>query len=127
MRASTDFVPFALPSLGREEENAVLEVLHSGWLTTGKVAHAFEREFADFLGVSHALAVNSATSGLHLALEALGVGPGCIVVTSPYTFTSTAAVARHPRRRSSLLRRLARGLQHRSRGARDHPLEGAWD
>ena len=95
MRASTDFVPFALPSLGREEENAVLEVLHSGWLTTGKVAHAFEREFADFLGVSHALAVNSATSGLHLALEALGVGPGCIVVTSPYTFTSTAAVARH--------------------------------
>jgi dTDP-4-amino-4,6-dideoxygalactose transaminase len=95
MNPSTDFVPFALPSLGKEEEGAVLEVLRSGWLTTGKVARAFEAEFAAFVGADRALAVNSATSGLHLALEALGVGPGDVVVTSPYTFTSTAAVVRH--------------------------------
>ncbi|MEI6876110.1 MAG: aminotransferase class I/II-fold pyridoxal phosphate-dependent enzyme, partial [Spirochaetota bacterium] len=95
MNPNTDFVPFALPALGKEEEDAVLEVLRSGWLTTGKVARAFESEFAAFVGASRALAVNSATSGLHLALEAVGVGPGDIVVTTPYTFTSTAAVARH--------------------------------
>ena len=95
MNPNTDFVPFALPSLGREEEEAVLAVLRSAWLTTGAVALEFEREFAAFVGAEHALAVNSATSGLHLALEALGVGPGDRVVTSPYTFASTAAVARH--------------------------------
>lgn len=95
MSQNTDFVPFARPSLGVEEEEAVLEVLRSGWLTTGKVARALESEFAAFVDSPHALAVNSATSGLHLALEALGVGPGDIVVTSPYTFTSSAAVARH--------------------------------
>jgi dTDP-4-amino-4,6-dideoxygalactose transaminase len=95
MSPSSDFVPFALPSIGEEEERAVLEVLRSGWLTTGKVARAFEEEFAAVVGVEAALAVNSATSGLHLALEALGVGPGDKVATSPYTFTSTAAVARH--------------------------------
>jgi dTDP-4-amino-4,6-dideoxygalactose transaminase len=95
MSQSSDFVPFALPSLGPEEEAAVLEVLRSGWLTTGTSARAFEEEFAAFVGSSGALAVNSATSGLHLALEALGVGPGDLVVTSPYTFVSTAAVARH--------------------------------
>ncbi len=95
MSPSTDFIPFALPSLGREEEEAVLAVLRSGWLTTGAVALRFEEEFAAFVGTPHALAVNSATSGLHLALEALGVGPGDRVVTSPYTFASTAAVARH--------------------------------
>ncbi|MBN1243310.1 MAG: DegT/DnrJ/EryC1/StrS family aminotransferase [Spirochaetales bacterium] len=94
MKASTDFVPFAQPSIGPEEEEAVLEVMRSGWLTTGKVTLAFEQEFAARLGVERALAVNSATSGLHLALEALGVGPGDVVVTSPYTFASTAAVAR---------------------------------
>jgi len=95
MSLSTEFVPYARPSIGREEEEAILEVLRSGWLTTGKAARAFEEEFAAFVGAPQALAVNSATSGLHLALEALGVGPGDTVVTSPYTFVSTAAVARH--------------------------------
>jgi dTDP-4-amino-4,6-dideoxygalactose transaminase len=94
MKANTDFVPFALPSIGVEEEKAVLEVLRSGWLTTGKVARAFEEEFASFVGAKRALAVNSATSGLHLALDALGVGPGTKVAMSPYTFTSDAAVVR---------------------------------
>ncbi len=95
MNQNSDFLPFAKPALGKEEEDAVLEVLRSGWLTTGKVARALEEEFAAFVGAKRALAVNSATSGLHLALEAVGVGPGSVVATSPYTFASTAAVARH--------------------------------
>lgn len=94
MKATTDFIPFARPSIGIEEERAVLEVLRSGWLTTGKVAREFEEEFASFVGAGRALAVNSATSGLHLALEALGVRPGTKVAMSPYTFTSDAAVVR---------------------------------
>ncbi|MBN2873642.1 MAG: DegT/DnrJ/EryC1/StrS aminotransferase family protein, partial [Spirochaetales bacterium] len=95
MSQNTDFLPFARPSLGTEEEEAVLRVMRSGWLTTGAEALAFEKEFSEFVGVPHALAVNSATSGLHLALEALGIGPGDVVLSSPYTFTSTAAVVRH--------------------------------
>ena len=95
MSPSSDFVPFARPCIGPEEESAVLEVLRSGWLTTGKVARAFEEEFAAFVGARRALAVNSATSGLMLALEAFGIGPGTKVATSPYTFASSAAVARH--------------------------------
>jgi dTDP-4-amino-4,6-dideoxygalactose transaminase len=94
MNRNSDFVPFALPSIGKEEEAAVLEVLRSGWLTTGKVARSFEEEFASFVGLSRALAVNSATSGFHLILDALGVGPGAKVAMSPYTFASDAAVAR---------------------------------
>ena len=90
-----DFIPFARPSVGREEEKAVLEVLRSGWLTTAGQAQAFEREFAELTGAAHALAVNSATAGLHLALEALGIGPGDRVVTTPYTFTATAEVIRY--------------------------------
>ena len=71
-----NFIPFAIPEIGQEEEKAVLEVLKSGWLTTGKVALEFEKEFAKKLNVPYALAVNSATSGLILALEALKIGPG---------------------------------------------------
>jgi dTDP-4-amino-4,6-dideoxygalactose transaminase len=95
MSPNTDFIPYGRPCLGKEEEDAVLAVLRSGWLTTGKAAHAFEEDFASYVGAPSALSVNSATSGLHLALEALGVGPGDKVVTTPYTFVSTAAVARH--------------------------------
>ncbi len=95
MNEPADFVPFAKPSIGPEEEAAVLDVLRSGWLTTGKVTLEFEKEFAAFVGAQRALAVNSATSGLHLALEALKTGQGDTIVTSPYTFASTAAVARH--------------------------------
>jgi dTDP-4-amino-4,6-dideoxygalactose transaminase len=89
------FVPFSAPAIGREEEEAVLAVLRSGWLTTGEVTARFEEEFARYVGARHALALNSATAGLHLALEALGVGPGSAVVTSTFTFAATAEVARY--------------------------------
>lgn len=99
----TEHIPFAHPFLGEEEEEAVLRVLRSGWLTTGKEALEFEKEFASFLQL-HApnnktplttLAVNSATSGLHLALEAVGIGPGDAVLVPSYTFTSTAEAVRY--------------------------------
>jgi dTDP-4-amino-4,6-dideoxygalactose transaminase len=93
--AAAPFVPFFRPSLGREEEEEVLSVMRSGWLTTGEQAHSFEKEFASFVGARHALAMCSATAGLHLALEALGVGPGSVVLTTAYTFAATAEVARY--------------------------------
>jgi len=92
---NADFIPFSRPVLGDREEAAVLEVMRSGWLTTGKVTQAFEAEFAAYCGVPHALAVNSATAGLHLALEALGVGPGDLCAVPTYTFTATAEVVRY--------------------------------
>jgi dTDP-4-amino-4,6-dideoxygalactose transaminase len=88
-------VPFSRPLLGSEEEEAVLAVMRSGWLTTGEVTALFEEEFASAVGARHALALNSATAGLHLALEALGVGPGSIVLTTPFTFAATAEVVRY--------------------------------
>jgi dTDP-4-amino-4,6-dideoxygalactose transaminase len=99
VRVSSASIPFARPSLGVAEEEAALRVLRSGWLTTGSEALAFENEFAAFLnrgqGALTALAVNSATSGLHLALEAAGVGPGDVVLCPSLTFTSTAEAARY--------------------------------
>ena len=88
-------IPFSRPALEQEDKDAVLRVLDSGWLTTGRETLSFEREFADFIGAGHALAVNSATAGLHLALEAAGIGPGDLVFTTPYTFTATAEVVRY--------------------------------
>ena len=89
-------VPFQLPSIGKEEEDAVLRVLRSGWLTTGKETLAFEKEFAAFIGGGvTALAVNSNTSGMILAMDACGVGEGTAVITTPYTFISTSMCARH--------------------------------
>jgi len=92
-----DDIPFAKPFVGREEEEAVLRVLRSGWFTTGTEALAFEKEFAEFLQDPnlHCLAVNSATSGLHLALEACGIAPGDAVLVPSCTFTATAEVARY--------------------------------
>lgn len=88
-------VDFSLPSIGEEEIAAVAECLRSGWLTTGPRTKRFEEEFARFVGASHAISVNSATAGLHIALEALGVGPGDEVITTTYTFSATAMVAVH--------------------------------
>ncbi len=89
------FIPFAKPSLDSREEAAVLEVLRSGWLTTGKQAFEFENEFADFIGSRFAISLNSATAGLHLALEALDICAGDAVITTPFTFTATAEVVRY--------------------------------
>ncbi|MFL6229532.1 MAG: DegT/DnrJ/EryC1/StrS family aminotransferase, partial [Pyrinomonadaceae bacterium] len=93
---SENFLPFALPDIGEEEIAEVVDSLRSGWLTTGPKARRFEREFAEFVGGGvEAVAINSATAGLHLALEAAGVGPGDEVITTPYTFTATAEVIRY--------------------------------
>jgi dTDP-4-amino-4,6-dideoxygalactose transaminase len=90
------FLPFALPDIGEEEIEAVAEAMRSGWLTSGPRAAAFEREFAEFLGGDvHAVAMNSATAGLHLALEAVGVGPEDEVIVPTWTFTATAEVVRY--------------------------------
>lgn len=83
------------PCIGEEEKKAVLEVMDSGWLTTGKITHEFENEFAQYVNCKHALAVNSNTSGMILAMEACGVRSGKAVITTPYTFVSTAASAVH--------------------------------
>ncbi|CAN7652990.1 DegT/DnrJ/EryC1/StrS aminotransferase family protein [Variovorax paradoxus] len=91
------FLPFALPDTGEEEIAEVSEAIRSGWITTGPKAKRFERDFGMFLGDTqlHCMAVNSATAGLHLALEALGVGPGDEVITTTHTFTATAEVVRY--------------------------------
>ncbi len=92
-----DFLPFALPEIGEEEIAEVVDTLRSGWITTGPKARRFESDFAAFLGEPglHCVAVNSATAGLHLALEALGIGPGDEVLTTTHTFTATAEVVRY--------------------------------
>lgn len=90
------FLPFALPDIGEEEVQEVVDALRSGWVTTGPRVRRFEEAFAAFLGGGlTALAVNSATAGLHLALEAAGVGPGDEVIVPTYTFTATAEVVRY--------------------------------
>lgn len=92
----SSFLSFALPDISEEEINEVLDSLRSGWLTTGPKTKRFEEEFATFIGEGvEAIAVNSATAGLHLALEAAGIGPGDEVITTPYTFTATAEVVRY--------------------------------
>jgi dTDP-4-amino-4,6-dideoxygalactose transaminase len=98
--SSLPFLPFALPDIGEDEINEVVDTLRSGWVTTGPKAARFESDFAAFLGSTpsaplHCMAVNSATAGLHLALEALGIGPGDEVITTTHTFTATAEVVRY--------------------------------
>lgn len=96
-------VPFSKPSISEEEEKAVIEVIRSGWLTTGKVTLEFEKEFSDFMNSTLddekqkviSLAVNSNTSGMILAMNACGVKEGTAIITTPYTFVSTAACAKH--------------------------------
>ena len=96
MQNSHPFSPFARPDTGQEEIDAVARVLRSGWLSTGPETRAFETEFADFLGGGvHAIAVNSATAALHLAMEAIGIGPGDEVIAPTLTFTATVEVARY--------------------------------
>lgn len=91
------FLPFALPEIGDDEIAEVVDTLKSGWITTGPKARRFEEAFSEFLGDAglHSIAVNSATAGLHLALEALGIGPGDEVIVPTHTFTATAEVVRY--------------------------------
>ena len=97
-------VPFHKAAITKAEEDAVLDVLRSGWLTTGKYALEFEKKFSEIAGKGDegtgrapviSLAVNSNTSGMILAMEACGVCEGTYVITTPYTFVSTATCARH--------------------------------
>ena len=94
-RVRAQFLPFSEPLLGEEEIDSVVGCLRSGWLTSGVRTQEFERDFAAYLGARHALAVNSCTAALHLGLEAVGVGVGDEVITSPMTFAATAAVIEH--------------------------------
>ena len=89
------FISYFKPLIGDDEERDVLACLRSGWLTTGKYAKEFESDFAEFAGFEHTVAVNSCTAALHLALEALGVSRGDIVIVPTFTFTATAEVVRY--------------------------------
>ncbi len=89
------FLPFALPDLDGSELEQIREALESGWITTGPKTKQFEAEFAAAVGAKHAIAVNSCTAAMHLALEAVGLQPGDEVITTPYTFAATAEVIRY--------------------------------
>jgi len=94
--STTTFLPFALPEIGQEEIDEVVDSLRSGWVTTGPKAKQFEADFSSFLGGGvECISVNSATSGLHLALEAIGIGAGDEVIIPSYTFTATAEIIRY--------------------------------
>ena len=90
-----EFIPFHRPSIDESEIEAVAATLRSGWLTTGPRTAHFEAEFRAYVQAPYALAVNSCTAGLHLALAALGIGPGDEVITSPMTFCSTVNCILH--------------------------------
>jgi dTDP-4-amino-4,6-dideoxygalactose transaminase len=92
MKERNSRIPLHRPSIGEEEIAAALAVLRSGWLTTGEQCHRFEEEFAAFLGARHAVAVNSCTAALHLALEATGLARGGLVLVPTHTFAATAEV-----------------------------------
>jgi len=89
------FLPFSVPSIGEEEIAEVADSLRSGWITTGPKTKRFEDQFREYIGSRHAIAVNSCTAGLHIALTALGVGPGDEVIVPTLTFCSTANVVVH--------------------------------
>ena len=92
MTLELPFLPFAYPSITDREKRAVMEVLDSGWLTTGPKTKAFEAAFAAKVGTRHAIALNSATAALHLGLDALGVGPDDEVIVPTWTFAASAEV-----------------------------------
>jgi len=88
-------VPFFRPSIGEAEIEEVTACLRSGWLTTGPRTKQFEADFAQAVGGKHALAVNSCTAALHLAVEALGLKPGQAVLVPTMTFAATAEIVRY--------------------------------
>ena len=90
-----DYISFFKPSIGDEEIRDITECLKSGWLTTGKFAKQFEVDFAEYMGADFAVAVNSCTAALHLALEAVGLKEGELVLVPTLTFAATAEVVRY--------------------------------
>jgi perosamine synthetase len=88
----TDFIPFHKPAIDEAEIRSVVETLKSGWLTTGAKVKSFEDDFARYVGSKHAVAVNSGTAALHLALDAVGIGEGDEVIVPTMTFAATAEV-----------------------------------
>lgn len=94
-RRRESFLPFARPSVTDAEINEVVDTLRSGWLSVGPKTKQFEKEFPAAVNATYGVAVNSATSGLQLALEAVGVRPGDEVIVPDYSFTATAMVAVH--------------------------------
>ncbi|MFN8643955.1 MAG: DegT/DnrJ/EryC1/StrS family aminotransferase [Candidatus Binatia bacterium] len=95
LAASPAPIPFARPDIGEAEIAAVVDTLRSGWLSLGPKAVAFEERFAAAVGAPHGISVSSATAGLHLGLDALGLGPGDEVLVPTLTFTATAATVLH--------------------------------
>lgn len=89
------FIPFSRPWIDETEIEAVSQVLESKWISTGARVREFERAFAEYLGVKHAIAVSSCTAALHLSLVVTGIGVGDEVITTPYTFTATAEAIRY--------------------------------
>jgi dTDP-4-amino-4,6-dideoxygalactose transaminase len=88
-------LPFAVPDVTEPEVDRVVEVLRSGWLTTGPKTKQFEQAFASYVGTRHAVALNSGTAALHLALDAIGLSAADEVIVPTYTFTATAEVVRY--------------------------------
>jgi len=95
MNSDESFIPFFKPLMTDDEINDVNKCLKSGWLTTGPFTKQFEKNFAEYMGRTHAVAVNSCTAALHLALEAVGVESGDLVLVPTYTFAATAEVVRY--------------------------------
>ena len=93
--AKNPFIPFSRPWIDDTEIEAVSQVLASKWISTGNRVREFERAFAEYLGVKHAIAVSSCTHALHLSLVVAGIGNGDEVITTPYTFTATAEAIRY--------------------------------
>lgn len=89
------FLPFSPPLIGQEEIDEVVDALRSDWITTGPKTRRFEAEFAEFVQAPGALALNSCTAGLHVALVTLGIGAGDEVITTPMTFAATVNVIEH--------------------------------
>lgn len=83
------FLPFSKPSISDREIDAVSEILRSGWITTGAQCNAFENALTEYCSAKHAIALSSATAGMHLLLKALGIGPGVEVITPSLTWVST--------------------------------------
>lgn len=90
-----DFIPYNLPDITQAEIDEVVDTLRSGWIAKGPRTLKFEKEFAEYLGAKHAIAVNSCTAALHISLLTQNIGPGDEVITTPMTFASTASTILH--------------------------------